>query len=61
VKISGMDWVAVAAYFGVHPGVGIYYCRKTSGSIDDFLDSVRDAVRRLTGRTPAAAASFARR
>jgi Na+/proline symporter len=58
MKISPMDWVVVAAYFGVNLGIGLYYRRKASKSTNEFFVSGREVSWWLAG-TSMVAATFA--
>lgn len=58
MKITIIDWLVVAAYFGMNVGIGLYYRRKASKSTDDFLVSGRQVGWLLAG-TSMVAATFA--
>ncbi len=58
MHITLIDWLVVAAYFGVNLSIGLYYRKKASASTGDFFVSGRQVTWWLAG-TSMVAATFA--
>jgi Na+/proline symporter len=58
MKLTRIDWLVVAGYFVFNLGVGLYYRKKASASIDDFFVSGREVTWWLAG-TSMVATTFA--
>ena len=58
MTLTVLDWLVVAAYFGLNLGIGVYYARRARGSTDEFFLSGRAAPWWLAG-TSMVATTFA--
>lgn len=58
MKLSLIDWLVVAAYFGLNLAIGLYYRKKASVSTSDFFVSGREVSWWLAG-TSMVATTFA--
>ncbi len=58
MKLSLLDWAAIALYFGISLGIGLYYRRKATKSVSDFFVSGRNVSWWLAG-TSMVATTFA--
>jgi solute:Na+ symporter, SSS family len=58
VTLSLIDWLVVAAYFAVNLGVGLYYRKRASKSVDEFFAGGRNVSWWLAG-TSLVATTFA--
>ena len=58
MQLTTLDWIVIAAYFALNLGVGLYWYRRASGSMEDFFVSGRRAPWWLAG-TSLVATTFA--
>ena len=58
MKLTFVDWLVVAAYFGINLAIGLYYRKKASKSTGDFFVSGRQVTWWLAG-TSMVATTFA--
>src|SRR5512146_1068926 len=58
MKLTGLDWIVVGAYFVFSLAIGLYFRKKASGSTDDFFVSGRQVTWWLAG-TSMVATTFA--
>lgn len=58
MQLNMIDWIVIAAYFLFNIGIGIYYNKKATGSINDFFISGRNVTWWLAG-TSMVATTFA--
>jgi Na+/proline symporter len=58
MTLTLLDWLAVAAYFAVNVGIGLYYRRRATASTEDYFVSGRDVSWWLAG-TSMVATTFA--
>ncbi|MBI1745575.1 MAG: Na+:solute symporter [Acidobacteria bacterium] len=58
MQIQRIDWIIIGAYFAINLGIGIYYRKRATGSMDDYFVSGRRATWWLAG-TSMVATTFA--
>ncbi len=58
MKLTGLDWIVVGAYFVFSLAIGLYFRKKASSSTDDFFVSGREVTWWLAG-TSMVATTFA--
>lgn len=44
MKLTGLDWIVVGAYFVFSLAIGLYFRKKASESTDDFSVSGREVT-----------------
>lgn len=58
MQLAPLDWIVIAAYFAFNVGIGLYYRKKATGSMNDYFVSGRSVTWWLAG-TSMVATTFA--